>query len=944
MNYDMEKLWKDSHTSAGHSSYLEGLYESYLENPASVSLEWKDFFDQLPDNNGSNKDISHKNIINAYKNHRRVLSNSSSENETNEKQVKVVQLIQAYRNRGHQAAKLDPLGMMERELVPDLTLEYHGLSKDDLKIIFKTDTLEIGKDKASLQEIIDALQSIYCGELGIEYNYIVNTEERKWFQGVLEPNLGQCEFEDNEKKHIFNRLNSAEGLAKFLAAKYPGMKRFGIDGCESLIPLVDALIQNCGMLGAKQICFGMAHRGRLNLLVNVLGKTPAELFSAFEEDLELTGANTGDVKYHLGFSSNLLTPNGEVHVSLFNNPSHLEIVDPVVLGSVRARQDRLYDENREQVIPILIHGDASFSGQGVVMESLQMSQTRGYGVGGTLHVIVNNQIGFTTSYKYDARSTEYSTDVAKMIEAPIIHVNGDNPEMVVHAAKIACEYRHKFGKDIILDLFCYRRRGHNEADDPSATQPLMYEKIAKHPSVLKIYEEKLISEDIITQLDSKNFQKVYRDSLEEGDSVVENLALKPNDDLWFDWSAYLNQTWWQETDTTFNKNKFIELSELITSAPDGFKLGRQVNKVFEDRKLMTAGKIPINWGFAESMAYATLLSEGYPIRLTGQDVRRGTFSHRHAAIYNAEDGLGHIPLVNVARESSTRMDIYDSFLSEEAVLAFEYGYSATWPSGLVMWEAQFGDFVNGAQVVIDQFIVSAEHKWERLSGLIMLLPHGFEGQGPEHSSARLERFLQLCADGNIEVCVPSTPAQIFHLLRRQAIRKMRRPLVVISPKSLLRNPVVTSTVEDLTEGKFKCVIDDELNSKKDVTRVVMCSGKIYYDLLQKRNEDKIKDTALVRIEQLYSFPYDDLESILSSYPNLNKFIWCQEEPANQGAWFSHRHRLQRVLDRLEQKHEINLVSRPAAAAPAVGLMKLHLKQQEEIVLKALNIGPQGEKE
>ena len=944
MNYDMEKLWKDSHTSAGHSSYLEGLYESYLENPASVSLEWKDFFDQLPDNNGSNKDISHKNIINAYKNHRRVLSNSSSENETNEKQVKVVQLIQAYRNRGHQAAKLDPLGMMERELVPDLTLEYHGLSKDDLKIIFKTDTLEIGKDKASLQEIIDALQSIYCGELGIEYNYIVNTEERKWFQGVLEPNLGQCEFEDNEKKHIFNRLNSAEGLAKFLAAKYPGMKRFGIDGCESLIPLVDALIQNCGMLGAKQICFGMAHRGRLNLLVNVLGKTPAELFSAFEEDLELTGANTGDVKYHLGFSSNLLTPNGEVHVSLFNNPSHLEIVDPVVLGSVRARQDRLYDENREQVIPILIHGDASFSGQGVVMESLQMSQTRGYGVGGTLHVIVNNQIGFTTSYKYDARSTEYSTDVAKMIEAPIIHVNGDNPEMVVHAAKIACEYRHKFGKDIILDLFCYRRRGHNEADDPSATQPLMYEKIAKHPSVLKIYEEKLISEDIITQLDSKNFQKVYRDSLEEGDSVVENLALKPNDDLWFDWSAYLNQTWWQETDTTFNKNKFIELSELITSAPDGFKLGRQVNKVFEDRKLMAASKIPINWGFAESMAYATLLSEGYPIRLTGQDVRRGTFSHRHAAIYNAEDGLGHIPLVNVARESSTRMDIYDSFLSEEAVLAFEYGYSATWPSGLVMWEAQFGDFVNGAQVVIDQFIVSAEHKWERLSGLIMLLPHGFEGQGPEHSSARLERFLQLCADGNIEVCVPSTPAQIFHLLRRQAIRKMRRPLVVISPKSLLRNPVVTSTIEDLTEGKFKCVIDDELNSKKDVTRVVMCSGKIYYDLLQKRNEDKIKDTALVRIEQLYSFPYDDLESILSSYPNLNKFIWCQEEPANQGAWFSHRHRLQRVLDRLEQKHEINLVSRPAAAAPAVGLMKLHLKQQEEIVLKALNIGPQGEKE
>ncbi len=944
MNYDMEKFWNDSHISGGHSSYLEGLYESYLENPASVSIEWKKFFDELPNSNGSHKDISHKNIINAYRNHRRVLSSSSSTNEISDKQVRVVQLIQAYRNRGHQAAKLDPLEMMERELVPDLTLEYHGLSKDDLKTVFKTDTLEIGVDEASLQDIIDALQSIYCGELGIEYNYIVNTEERKWFQAKLEPNLGQCLFEDDEKKYIFNRLNSAEGLAKFLAAKYPGMKRFGIDGCESLIPLVDALIQNCGMLGAKQICFGMAHRGRLNLLVNVLGKTPAELFSAFEEDVELTGANTGDVKYHLGFSSNLLTPKGEVHVSLFNNPSHLEIVDPVVLGSVRARQDRLYDENREQVIPILIHGDASFSGQGVVMESLQMSQTRGYGVGGTLHVIVNNQIGFTTSYKYDARSTEYSTDVAKMIEAPIIHVNGDNPEMVVHAAQMACEYRHKFGKDIILDLFCYRRRGHNEADDPSATQPLMYEKIAKHPSVLKIYEEKLISQNIITQLDSKNFQKEYRDSLEQGASVVENLALKPNDDLWFDWSTYLNQTWWQDIDTTFNKNQFLELSEVITSAPDSFKLGRQVSKVFEDRKLMAAGEIPINWGFAESMAYATLLSEGYPIRLTGQDVRRGTFSHRHAAIYNAEDGVGHIPLVDVARNSSTRMDIYDSFLSEEAVLGFEYGYSATWPSGLVMWEAQFGDFVNGAQVVIDQFIVSAEHKWERLSGLVMLLPHGFEGQGPEHSSARLERFLQLCADGNIEVCVPSTPAQIFHLLRRQAIRKMRRPLIVISPKSLLRNPLVTSSVAELTEGEFKYVIDDNLSKKKDVTRTVMCSGKIYYDLLQKRNEDKIKNTALIRIEQLYSFPYDDLENILSNYPNLNEFIWCQEEPANQGAWFSHRHRLQRVLDRFEQKSEIKLVSRPAAAAPAVGLMKLHLKQQEEIVLKALNIGPQGEKE
>ena len=944
MNYDMEKFWQDSHASVGHSSYLENLYELYLDNPASIPLEWKSFFDDLQDQNKGQKDVSHQNIINSFKNHTRSSATPKIVTKSNDKQVKVIQLIQSYRNRGHQAAKLDPLGMMEREQVADLEIEYHGLSKDDLQSFFKTDTLEIGKEEATLQEILDSLKAIYCGGLGIEYNYIVSTEERKWFQQKLEPALGKCSFKDDEKEYIFNRLNSAEGLAKFLAAKYPGMKRFGIDGCESLIPLVDALIQNCGILGAKQICFGMAHRGRLNLLVNVLGKTPAELFSAFEEDVELTGANTGDVKYHLGFSSNLLTPDGEVHVSLFNNPSHLEIVDPVVLGSVRARQDRLFDEGRQQVIPILIHGDASFSGQGVVMESLQMSQTRGYGVGGTLHVIVNNQIGFTTSYKYDARSTEYSTDVAKMIEAPIIHVNGDDPEMVVHAAKLACEYRYKFGKDIVVDLFCYRRRGHNEADDPSATQPLMYEKIAKHPSVLKIYEDKLVKEEVITKLDSTNFQKNYRDSLEKGSSVVGNLALKPNDNLWFNWEPYLNQTWWQETDTTFDSLSLSALAEQATSAPKNFTLGRQVKKVYEDRKKMSSGEIPINWGYAETMAYATLLSEGFPIRLTGQDVRRGTFSHRHAAVYNADDGLGYIPLVDIARENSSRIDIYDSFLSEEAVLGFEYGYSATWPSGLVIWEAQFGDFVNGAQVVIDQFIVSAEHKWERLSGLVMLLPHGFEGQGPEHSSARLERFLQLCADGNIEVCVPSTPAQIFHLLRRQAIRKMRRPLVVISPKSLLRNPLVTSTISDLTDGEFKRVIDDTILKKETIKRVVMCSGKVYYDLLQKRDKDNISEIALVRIEQLYSFPYDDLELILQKYSNSTEFIWCQEEPANQGAWFSHRHRLQRVLDRLEGKYEINLISRPAAAAPAVGLMKLHLKQQEEIVSKALIFESNGEKE
>ena len=729
-------------------------------------------------------------------------------------------------------------------------------------------------------------------------------------------------------------MSSAEGLAKFLASRYPGMKRFGIDGAESLIPMVDSLIQNCGIFGAEQICFGMAHRGRLNLLVNVLGKSPKELFTEFEENFELEGASSGDVKYHLGFSSNILTPNGEVHVSLANNPSHLEIVDPVVLGSVRGRQDRLNDENKELVVPILIHGDASFSGQGVVMETLQMSQTRGYGVGGTIHVIVNNQIGFTTSNEEDSRSTQYATDVAKMVEAPILHVNGDDPEMVVFAAKLACEYRNNFKKDIILDLFCYRRRGHNEADDPSSTQPMMYQKIANHPSVKTAYQEQLISSGVTTQSECEDIEKKYRSTIENGDSVAHNLATKPNESMWFDWTPYINQKGDAEIESTFNHNRFKELAQIAFTPPKNFVLQRQVEKMFADRIQMSEGNIPVNWGFAENMAYATLLDQGYPIRFTGQDIRRGTFSHRHAVVLNQKNGEGAMPLVKIAESANTTIDIYDSLLSEEAVLGFEYGYSATRPSGLVIWEAQFGDFVNGAQVVIDQFIVSAEHKWERLSGLVMLLPHGYEGQGPEHSSARLERFLQLCANENIQVCVPSTPSQIYHLLRLQTIRKMRRPLVVISPKSLLRNPKAVSSIESLTEGSFEYVINDIHEDPELVEKIIMCSGKVYYDLESKREELGIQNVALLRVEQLYPFPYDTLEKFLKPYKNAKRFVWCQEEPSNQGAWFSHRHRLQIVLDRLNA-NEIELISRKASAAPAVGLNKLHNQQQEALINEAL---------
>ena len=929
----MKELWGSSHISAGHAAYLEDLYETFLNNPEELSKDWFDFFTNLPKMPNSNGEISHQKIINEFRNFSR--NSAVLKKSIDERQGKVIRLIQSYRNRGHLKANLDPLGMMERRLVEDLNIEFHGLSHEDLNEEFYTDTFDTRSEKLTLRDIIKKLEDIYCGKIGIECNHIIDSAERRWFQKKFESNLNEYSFDEKEKLNIYERLNSAEGLAKYLSAKYPGMKRFGIDGAESLVPLVETVIQDCGSLGASQICFGMAHRGRLNLLVNVLGKLPSDLFSAFSEDFELDGASTGDVKYHLGFSSNFDTPGGEVHVSLFNNPSHLEIVDPVVIGSVRARQDRINDKERSKVIPVLLHGDAAFSGQGVVMESLQMSQTRGFNVGGTIHIIVNNQIGFTTSNINDSRSTDYSSDVAKIIQAPVIHVNGDDPEMVVKAAKIACKYRNKFKKDIVIDLFCYRRRGHNEADDPSATQPLMYEKISNHVSVLNQYEENLVKEGILNSEQSKTIKSNYRKSLEGGESVAKNLAKKPNDSLWFDWEPYLDVKWWPKVDTTFSKKELKKLGKEIISAPKEFNIGSQASKIFADRRQMNQENIPLNWGYAEIMAYATLLKDGYPIRLTGQDVRRGTFSHRHACIFDSKTGMGYISLSELAEKNKTSFDIYDSLLSEEAVLGFEYGYSATWPSGLTIWEAQFGDFANGAQVVIDQFIVSAQHKWERLSGLVMLLPHGYEGQGPEHSSARIERFLQLCASENIQVCVPSSPKQIFHLLRRQVIRKMRTPLIVISPKSLLRNPKAVSTLDDLSNGTFECVIDDELDNKNDVKKVIMCSGKVFYELIDKRNKEKRNDIAIIRIEQLYPFPYDDLEEILLRYQNVHEYIWCQEEPLNQGAWFSHRHRIQRVLDRLGNNNEVKLVSRPAAAAPAVGLMKLHLKQQETLINEAI---------
>ena len=931
MKKTMSEYMSDSHTSGGHLSYLEDLYEGYLQDPNSISGEWRNYFDDLPFQNGFKKDSSHLDVIKHFQNAPR-RSASRAEvvpQEKNPLEAKIQTLIKAYRDYGHTAANLDPLGIAEKVIHSDLHKTEGLFSSDDLSSKVNCD-FPIGTNaEYDVNNLIGGLKETYCKNIGIEFQHISNKRERSWIIEKFESS--DHKISDKErKKEILKRLISARGLAQFLSSRYPGMKRFGIDGCESLIPLVDTLIKTTSKNGAEQICFGMAHRGRLNLLVNVLGKVSKELFEAFEEDFDLKGSSTGDVKYHLGYSSNIRTDHGDVHVSLTNNPSHLEIVNPVVVGSVRARQDRLGDTFRNRVVPILIHGDAAFSGQGVVMETLQMSQTRAYGVGGTIHVVVNNQIGFTTSHIRDARSTRYSTDISKFIEAPIIHVNADDPEAVVYVSELACEYRENFKKDIVIDLVCYRRSGHNEADDPSSTQPLMYKAIKSHQTVLDIYEKFLTDDSIISDDEIKEFKKSYRKQIENGESVTPNLAPRSNDDQWFDWEQFMNRKWYEEVTTSVPQKEIEKNALSIVKTPADFSLQKKVQKIFDERVKMSRGDIRLNWGFAEMMAYSSLLKEGYPIRFTGQDIRRGTFDHRHAVIFDQENGEGFLSLDSIAKEGKTLVDIYDSLLSEEAVLGFEYGYSATWPSGLVIWEAQFGDFANGAQVVIDQFIVSAEHKWERLSGLVMLLPHGFEGMGPEHSSARLERFLQLCAANNIQVCMPSSPSQIFHLLRRQAIRKMRRPLIVITPKSLLRLPEAASDLSELTSGSFNCIIGDDLPKEK-IRRVVLCSGKVYYDLKKNRDEKSISDIALLRLEQLYPFPYFEVEEMLKDYSHVEEFVWAQEEPRNQGAWFSHRHRLERVLKKLNIDNSFKPISRPPAAAPAVGLMKLHLQQQQELV-------------
>lgn len=940
----MQELFGSSLLNAENAAYLEQIYESYLKDPSTVPVNWRLFFAQTLPSESRGPEAIHSLIRTEFERLSRQAKKSrrSDPNDVSikaallheRKQTNVHALIEAYRLLGHLHADIDPLQKREKPLVPELMLPFNHLSSEDLQAVFDAGSIP-GAQQRTLKKIIEDLQSIYCGKIASEFMHIPDSPERVWVQTRVENILKKPEFSADQKRHILKRLTAAEGLEKYLAAKYPGAKRFSLEGADTLIVALDELIQKASCFTAKEIVLGMAHRGRLNVLVNILGKSPSQLFDEFEGKIKHDKkTESGDVKYHQGFSSNIATASGFIHLSLAFNPSHLEIVAPVVCGSVRARQERRHDCEHKEVFPIVIHGDASFAGQGVVMETLNMSQTRAFAIGGTIHIIINNQIGFTTSDPKDARSTLYCSDIGKMLEIPIFHVNADDPEAVCRVAQMALEYRGKFGKDVIIDLVGYRRHGHNEADEPAVTQPLMYQIIRKTPTVWQLYSEKLIKEQVCSQEEVEQLGKEYRDILDKRQAAVSHHMLPNHSPTEYatNWEEYATEDWRIPTITAVERSVLKALADKLNTLPEGFVLHPRVKKIWEDRAKMTREEIPMDWGYGETLAYASLLNEGSGVRLTGQDSCRGTFFHRQAVLHNQSDGAEYIPLCHIS-DNQARFTIYDSLLSEAAVLAFEYGYATTNSKKLVLWEAQFGDFGNEAQVVIDQFISSGQQKWGRLCGLTLLLPHGYEGQGPEHSSARLERYLQLCAEHNIQVCVPSTPAQIFHLLRRQVLRPMRKPLIVMTPKSLLRNKLAVSTLEELSKSSFKPIIlEIEPLTVANIKRVILCSGKVYYDLLERRQHLNCDDITILRIEQLYPFPEIELKQALLNYAQVTDIIWCQEEPQNQGAWYSSQHHL---LACLSNGQDLRYVGRKPAAAPAVGYHHLHEEQQEMLLKEAL---------
>jgi len=931
----METWLASSHLSGANSTYIEDIYESYLDDPLSVDANWREVFDALP-SVGSSPEERHS-VIREQMKHAAKAPKCFAPPEgavhNDAKQVKVLQLIGAYRNRGHEAANLDPLGLVKNETIKDLDPFYHELGGADLDANFNVGSFGVGNETMILKDLLASLKRTYCGSLGVEYMHITDIEEKRWIQNRIESSQSNPTFSDEAKHRFLEELTAAEGLERYIGSKFPGAKRFSLEGGDSFVPMLKEVIRRSGEQGAKEVVIGMAHRGRLNVLVNVLGKKPTDLFNEFAGKHHIVDGSS-DVKYHQGFSSDFKTPKGNVHLSLAFNPSHLEIVNPVVLGSVRARQERLNSVG-ETVLPITIHGDSAVAGQGVVQETFNMSQARAFKVSGTIRIVINNQVGFTTSNPEDTRSTRYCTDIAKMVQAPIFHVNGDDPEAVMHAAQVAVDFRNKFKRDVVIDLVCYRRHGHNEADEPSATQPVMYKKIKKHPTPRDIYAKQLESEGVIDTSFAKKLVSDYRDALDNGDCVVKEW--QPMQGNTVDWTPYLKHNWDSAYEGAVQKERLIELGESISQYPEDQVQHSRVKKIYNDRLAMARGEKLCDWGFAENLAYATLLDAKYNIRLVGQDSGRGTFFHRHAVLHEQNEAERYIPLENISDDQG-HFDVYDSVLSEEAVLAFEYGYSTAAPKGLCIWEAQFGDFANGAQVVFDQFLSSGEQKWGRMCGLTVLLPHGYEGQGPEHSSARLERFLQLCAEHNMQVCVPSTPAQVYHMLRRQVVRSMRRPLIVMSPKSLLRHPLAVSSLDELASGTFQNAIGEvDEHDPKAVDRIVLCSGKVYYELLEKRRTEALNNVAIIRIEQLYPFPTDEVNALLEQYAHVTDFVWCQEEPQNQGAWYCSQHHFRSVIP---QGATLQYAGRAASASTAVGYMSLHVKQQKALVNEALGFDEQ----
>ncbi|MEO1247184.1 MAG: 2-oxoglutarate dehydrogenase E1 component [Pseudomonadota bacterium] len=942
MSKSLTELYATTPLFGSNAAAIEQFYERYLEAPDSVPEAWRNYFETLGD---SGSDVAHSPIRDDLRQQAATGSRAGrirrkraggAAGATGEKQAAVARLIQVYSLRGHQIADIDPLGLMQRPMPGVLKLDYLGLTEADMDTEFFAGNLAgVGDKRMKLKDIVATLKAIYCGKIGVEFAHISRARERLWLKARFERGALSNNLSDDERVAILKQLTNAEGIERYLHTRYVGQKRFSLEGGESLIPMIDDIVQRGGAHGVREIVIGMAHRGRINVLVNILGKSPEELFEEFEGNYDLEELKgSGDVKYHKGFSADMATPGNNVHLVLAFNPSHLEIVNPVVEGSVRARQQRRGDVERTEVLPVLIHGDAAFSGQGVVTETFQMSQTNGFRTGGTLHIVVNNQIGFTTSRPSDARSTDYCSDVAKMIEAPVFHVNGDDPEAVIFVTRLALDYRQKFKKDVVIDLVCYRRHGHNEADEPSATQPIMYGQIRKQQTTRTVYADRLATEGVVRPADVTRLQDQYRDKLDRGEPVPERTLGMIGDEYTVDWTPYHDRSWNEAVDTTVSPARVAELADKISSVPPDLKLHGRVQRIMDERARMAKGETEMDWGFAETMAYASLIDEGYDCRIVGQDSGRGTFFHRHAVLHNQRNNREYAPLATLA-ERPNSFRVIDSLLSEEAVMGFEYGYATTEPETLCIWEGQFGDFANGAQVVIDQFISSGEAKWGRLCGLTLFLPHGYEGQGPEHSSARLERFLQLCAEHNMQVCIPSTPAQMFHMLRRQMLRKFRKPLVVLTPKSLLRHKMSVSALDTLSAGSFELLIGEtEAIEPKNVRRVVFCSGKVYYDLLEARQVHGRDDVALIRLEQLYPFPREEYAALLAGYAHVRDIVWCQEEPQNQGAWYQIRHRLQEPLGAEQQLY---YAGRSSAAAPASGIFKVHLQQQQALVEAALDI-------